>query len=171
MTFTPRTWSVGEVVSAAQLNTEIRNQFNSIITAWTAYTPTWTAVTTNPVLGNGSLVGQHMKIGRTCHVTFNLTMGSTTTYGSGFWRISLPFTAATVASGSPGVLNYTYSRSANPNFTLGAGPIGSGASNTDNIWLPSLTDMGDYNVITGSSPWVPAAGEVLRGYGTYQTAA
>jgi hypothetical protein len=94
VTFAPRTWIVGEVVTAAELNQEIRDQFNSMFAAWTSYTPVWTATTTNPVLNNGTLIGRYMKIGRTviCHI--NLTTGSTTTYGSGNYNFTLPFTAA-----------------------------------------------------------------------------
>lgn len=96
MTFAPRTWVVGEVVSAALMNQEIRDQINEIIAAWTAYTPAWTAASTNPVLGNGTLTGRHMKVGRTCHAQIDLVTGSTTTYGSGAYSMSLPFTAAAV---------------------------------------------------------------------------
>lgn len=94
MTFTPRTWVVGETVSAALMNQEIRDQFNSMFAAWTSYTPTWTGSTTNPVLGNGTLIGRYMKIGRTviCHI--NLITGSTTTYGSGNYNWTLPATSA-----------------------------------------------------------------------------
>jgi hypothetical protein len=98
MTYAPRTWVVGEVVSATVLNQEIRDQFNSMFAAWTAYTPTWTASTTTPVLGNGTLTGRYMKIGRTviCHI--NLTTGSTSTYGSGNHSFSLPVQAANVGT-------------------------------------------------------------------------
>lgn len=94
MTFTPRTWVVGEVVSAAIMNQEIRDQFNSMFAVWTSYTPTWTSSGTAPVLNNGTITGRYMKFGRTvvCHI--NLTSGSTSTYGSGNYNWSLPFTAA-----------------------------------------------------------------------------
>ncbi|WP_327403818.1 hypothetical protein OG194_29555 [Streptomyces sp. NBC_01288] len=94
MTFAPRTWVVGEVVSAALMNQEIRDQFNSVFAAWSTYTPNWTAITTNPVLGNGTLVGRYMKIGRTVIAHVNLTMGSTTTYGSGGYSFDLPAAAS-----------------------------------------------------------------------------
>jgi hypothetical protein len=94
VTFAPRTWVVGEVVSAALMNQEIRDQFNSIFAAWSTYTPNWTAATTAPVLGNGTLVGRYVKIGRTVIVHANLTMGSTTTYGSGGYSFDLPATAS-----------------------------------------------------------------------------
>lgn len=96
MTFTPRTWVVGETVGAALMNQEIRDQFGEIFAAWTTYTPSWTAATTNPVLGNGTLTGRYMKVGRTCHVQVDLTCGSTTTYGAGAYSMSLPFTSASV---------------------------------------------------------------------------
>lgn len=94
MTFAPRTWVVGEVVTAAIMNQEIRDQLNSMFSAWSTYTPVWTASTTNPVVNNGTLIGRYMKIGRTviCHI--NLTTGSTTTYGSGNYSFSLPVQAA-----------------------------------------------------------------------------
>ena len=94
MTFAPRTWVVGEVVTAALVNQEIRDQFNSMFAAWTAYTPAWTSSGTAPALGNGTLTGRYMKIGRTvvCHI--NMATGSTSTYGTGNYNWSLPFTAA-----------------------------------------------------------------------------
>ena len=93
MTFSPRTWVVGEVVSAALMNQEIRDQFNSMFSAWTTYTPTWTA-STNPAIGNGSLLGRYLKIGRMVFVEINVIAGSTTTFGSGSYNWALPFTAA-----------------------------------------------------------------------------
>lgn len=64
---------------------------------WVTYTPTWTA-TSNPNIGNGSIVGKYSLLGKTCHVRINLIMGSTTTYGSGEYKYLLPFTAATLAN-------------------------------------------------------------------------
>lgn len=63
-------------------------------TAWTAYTPTWTAASTNPVIGNGTIQGYYKVIGKTCFVRGNIAMGSTTTFGSGEWYVSMPFTAS-----------------------------------------------------------------------------
>ena len=94
MTSVPRTWASGEVPTGDTFNTEIRDQWNSILDAWTPYTPAWNGATTNPVIGNGTLIGRYMKIGRTCHVRIDLTMGSSTTYGSGGWALGLPFTSS-----------------------------------------------------------------------------
>ena len=67
-------------------------------TAWTAYTPTWTAATTNPVVNNGTLIGRYQKHGRTVVVHINLVPGSSTTFGSGIYAFALPFTSANVGA-------------------------------------------------------------------------
>ena len=61
---------------------------------WTPYTPVWTAATTNPNLGNGALVGRYQKTGATvaCHI--NLIPGSSTTFGSGAYSLTIPVPAA-----------------------------------------------------------------------------
>lgn len=94
MTFAPRTWVVGETVTAALMNQEIRDQLNSMFAAWTTFTPTWTASTTNPTIGNGTLSGRYMKIGRTVICEINTIAGSTTTFGSGNYNWLLPAQAA-----------------------------------------------------------------------------
>jgi hypothetical protein len=63
-------------------------------TAWVSYTPVWTANSSNPSIGNGTIEGYYKVIGKTCFVRGNVAMGSTTTFGSGEWYISMPFTAS-----------------------------------------------------------------------------
>ena len=63
-------------------------------TAWVSYTPVWTANLSNPSIGNGTIEGYYKVIGKTCFVRGNVAMGSTTTFGSGEWYISMPFTAS-----------------------------------------------------------------------------
>ena len=63
-----------------------------------AYTPTWTGSSTNPAIGNGTITGRYMRRGKTVTATINIAAGSTTTYGSGFWSFTLPFTADTTVS-------------------------------------------------------------------------
>jgi len=60
---------------------------------WTQYTPVWTAASVNPVIGNGTITGSYTIIGKTCFVRGNVAMGSTTTFGSGEWYISMPVPA------------------------------------------------------------------------------
>jgi hypothetical protein len=62
--------------------------------AWISYTPSWTANVSNPVIGNGTLEGWYKLVGKTCFVRGNIVMGTTTTFGSGEWYVSMPFTAS-----------------------------------------------------------------------------
>ena len=62
--------------------------------AWIPYTPTWAVVSgTAPSIGNGTLSGRYQQVGKTVHFVVQITMGSTTTYGSGQWTLSLPVQA------------------------------------------------------------------------------
>ncbi len=67
---------------------------NRIDDAWTAYTPEWTAASSNPVINNGTIQGYYKVVGKTCFVRGNIAMGSTTTFGTGEWYVSMPFTAS-----------------------------------------------------------------------------
>ena len=61
---------------------------------WQDYTVTWTGNTTDPAIGNGTLTGRYCQVGKKVTCTVSMTTGSTTSYGSGFWRFSLPATVA-----------------------------------------------------------------------------
>lgn len=67
---------------------------SELSTAWTSYTPAWTAATSDPVLNNGTITGAYKVIGKTCFVRGRLVMGSTTTFGTGAWYFQLPFTSS-----------------------------------------------------------------------------
>lgn len=54
------------------------------------YTPTWTGQTTNPALGDGSIIGEYFVMGKLVTVHVLLTIGSTTTLGTGYWLFGLP---------------------------------------------------------------------------------
>jgi hypothetical protein len=61
---------------------------------WFDFTPSWEASTTNPSLGDGTFNARFYMVGRTCTALYHLTMGSTTTYGAGFWKIGIPINSA-----------------------------------------------------------------------------
>ncbi len=165
MTFAPRTWVVGEVVSAALLNQELRDQFNSMFAAWTSYTPTWTAATSNPVLGNGTLVGRHIKWGRTDIYDITLVMGSTTTYGSGGYSFDAPATSANAGTTFVGNVQLSAaSRWAGQNLIIPNASTMTVFLSTSNA-NPTLTPM------TGSTPVTLASTNQLRITGMYETAA
>ena len=80
--------------TAAQAAVDIATALQFMSGAWTSYTPIWTAVTTNPSLGNGTLNGRYVRSGRTITGYVNLVAGSTTTYGSGDYAFSIPVAAS-----------------------------------------------------------------------------
>ena len=83
--------------SGLTVNTISATTFNlagsQIESAWTSYVPVWTASGSNPVIGNGTIEGWYKIIGKTCFVRGNIAMGSSTTFGTGEWYVSMPVTA------------------------------------------------------------------------------
>jgi hypothetical protein len=156
VTFTPRTWVVGEVVSAAVMNQEVRDQLNSFFGAWTPYSPTWTGATTNPVLGNGSLVGRYMKVGRSVLCEILLTTGSTTTYGSGAYTFGLPAAAA-----ASGLETLGTARLSAGSTYIGQCVAGSGASGASATFPAAATPATAANM-NATTPATLAAGHILR---------
>jgi len=84
----------GQVLTAATLNT--------IGAAWETWTPVWTASTTNPVIGNGTITGSYARINKTVIGQMSIIVGSTTTFGTGTYRISLPFGTMVATNGAVG---------------------------------------------------------------------
>ncbi|WNI15580.1 hypothetical protein [Actinacidiphila sp. ITFR-21] len=72
----------------------------SLLPEWQTYTPTWTAATTNPTLGSGTLVGRYAMVGKTCKVKIELATASNTGFGSGQYSWALPFTASAAGTGT-----------------------------------------------------------------------
>lgn len=70
--------------------------------AWSSYTPAWTATGTNPSIGNGSLIGKYSVMGKTVHVRIAMMAGSSTSFGSGNWQISLPVGVTNTGVGADG---------------------------------------------------------------------
>lgn len=57
---------------------------------WQDWTPTWTAYTTNPAIGNGSLAGRYCTVGKLLNANIYVAFGSTTTAGSGAYSFTYP---------------------------------------------------------------------------------
>lgn len=61
------------------------------------YAGSWTAVTTNPTIGDGIITAKWIPVGHsTILVKFRVVMGSTTTYGSGNYNFSIPIASTNV---------------------------------------------------------------------------
>jgi len=127
---------------------------------WSSYAPSWTSTGTNPAIANGSIVGAYATVGQLVVARFAITIGSTTTVGSGVYTISLPVAAnaayANMAIGSAMMLDT--SATSYYGFTAYLTPSGVIAlAYTSTRW-------------TASNPVAPASGDVISGTVTYEAA-
>lgn len=132
--------------------------------AWASYTPAWTGATTNPVLGNGTLVGRYAVTGKTCHVAIRLIPGSTTTFGSGTYLFGVPLTAV-----SGGVEYLGVARLTAGSTYIGQVDLGAGGSSM-NATFPSQSNPGIAANMSQIAPATFASGHTLRMVLTYEIA-
>lgn len=115
---------------------------------WVTYSPTFTSSGGGAAVGNGTLVGKYMKRCKTITLMIRLTLGSTTTFGTGYIQFSTPVTALnTDHVGPAGVQDI----SAN-SFTA--------ACHLENT--NTVTPYSASGVISSTSPFTWAAGDIVR---------
>jgi hypothetical protein len=139
--------------------------------AWTSFTPTLTAATTNPTLGTGSsATGAYAQIGKIVFYRFRIIFGSSgVNAGSGEYRVSVPVAANSVAVGhgalAVSTVAFLYDSSANVNWTT-----------VFPSFITSTTFSLTYGANTGNtsvssaSPWTWAASDQIVGGLTYEAA-
>jgi len=130
----------------------LRVKERPVNSGWQSYTPTWTAGTTNPSIGNGTLSGRYIQIGKLVYCQFTMRAGSTTTFGSGNWRFSYPV--------APNIDNAT-------NYQVGSiYALDNGAANYNGITqYAGTTYMGfiiNGNWVSATAPFTWANGDVLE---------
>ena len=149
---TPATYTPGEKLAAAKLNTEVRDFAAGVQATWDIYVPTVTG-TTDPSIGNGVLTGRYLRLGKTIICTIVMQMGSMTTYGSGTWTITLPVASVwasqtDVSMGSA----HLFDTSATARKT---GQV----FNVDQSTVQIVTDSA--TLVGTAVPWTWATGDVL----------
>lgn len=97
---------------------------------WTTYSPVWSATGgTQPVLGNGTLSAEYVRMGNVGFILMQLVAGSTTTFGTAAnWLFSLPpgWTAEiTLGPGTRGYGTCTATGAAGKQCSVGAGLLDS----------------------------------------------
>lgn len=91
----PPTFVAGTTLAAADLN-KLGGDLTVLGAASASYgtaATVWTATSVNPVINNGTFVSTYRQDSKWVDVFIQITMGSTTTYGTGTWQIGLPVTA------------------------------------------------------------------------------
>lgn len=165
---TPRTWVAGEKPAASIWNAEIRDAFTGIQAAWTAYTPTWTATSTNPVLSDGTITGKYRQIGKTIEFYAQITMGGSTTFGSGAWIVGLP--VAELTSVKWAFSGMARDVSTSQNFPAKALSSVAAPAGTVQILCDSTTAGATLRSVSGTVPFTWAVSDTLYIAGTYEAA-
>lgn len=132
--------------------------------AWTAYTPSFTASTTNPNVGStGAISGRYIQIGKTIIGHAKVTFGGTgISAGSGVYYISFPVTALNAGQ----VVGSFFAQ----DESAAARQIGS-------VWSDATTKMAffydgasGYPTITAAAPWTWASNDILACNFIYEAA-
>jgi hypothetical protein len=133
------------------------------------YTPVWTAVTSSPSLGNGAVVGRYKQFGKSVQVYARLTTGSTSGYGSGAYRLSLPTAPGTPSTTTDHRVHAQY-------FDASAGIYYPGHCQVSDQGYVNLQHFG----VSGSlvqlkntdpaGPFTWATGDIIYVFGMYEVA-
>lgn len=168
---TPRTWVTNEQVTAALMNTHVRDNLDAVApsgTTFTAsgYTPALTADTTDPTLGTGSTAsGRYLRLGDLVTVQLLIQFGTSgAAAGNGVYEISVPVNIASDVSTV---------------VSVGAGYI---RDDTAGKWLPvsahrfsastvhMVFDNGSGARVAYNNPWTWAASDRLSLQLSYEAA-
>ena len=161
----PRTWVAGETPTAANFNTDLRDNLRAIGDPWTAFTPAWTALTTNPDIGDGTIQAAYTPAGKLINFWVCITMGASTTYGSGAYLIGLPvLQVLTPRWAFSGLLRDVSAAASYP--IIGEQQA---ASQIKIARLPT-TAGGGLIACTGTAPVTLAVGDSITMHGTYEAA-
>lgn len=154
---TPPTFVSGNTLTAAELNTYLRDNFKALADPWTAYTPTLT----NWTLGNGTLTGRWSSVGALVHYSITFTLGSTTTT-AGNLIISLPANSVLPLAAPLGIAALTDTSASS--FQKGWVHTTGALANTVNV----LTDASGR--VNATTPFTWANGDQIIVNGSYEAA-
>jgi hypothetical protein len=152
-----RTWLAGEDITVTLLNEQLRDPLKELSDAMTSYTPVVTGTgwaAGNAVHAGGWIDADHLVIGY-----FSITIGSTTTVGSGAYSITVPATAITT---DLGVGALTIRDSSVPSVRQ------------RNMYLNTTTTIAAQDesgtFVSGTAPFALANGDTLKGLFVYPAA-
>ena len=159
--------SATEVSYLDGVTSAVQTQLNGKYTtggAWSAYTPTLTASTTNPTLGTGSTTsGFYAQIGKIVIGYFIVQFGTSgVNAGSGTYYVSLPVTAASSSSPVVGSVDLA-------DASTGARATGVATQVTAST-IQFEYDGGTYQGAMHNAPWAWAASDSIRVQFTYEAA-
>ncbi len=136
----------------------ITDELSALSGSWTDFSSSfsWTASVSNPALVNAVLVARYQRVGKTVDYLVQITMGSSTTYGSGFYSFNVPATAlSTAPTGSCMIFQHAVGQKSATAFF----------NTTSTVCLVQGTAL-----VTNTSPMTWAATDILQFSIRYETA-
>ncbi len=130
-----------------------------IESAWTAYSPTWSAAGSAPAIGNGILAGRYRQVGKLIIAQWYLNPGSTTTFGSGVYTFALPL--STSASQQGNAVGSIFAANAGNYYTSGVVYAAASAS-TAVPFLPGSTTSSALSQVSPTVPWTIKANDIFN---------
>lgn len=157
------TWAntLPTLLDGQEITGEKLGEYHDILAAvtdpWTDYSGLlqWTAAVSNPVIGNGVILAKYIQVGKLVIYTGSITMGSSTTFGSSTWFVSLPVTPIATAAG-----NTTYPGSC---LLFDNSAVSGRQSGTASIFTTTQVDfyIGTGGQVTSAAPFTWATSDVL----------
>jgi hypothetical protein len=165
------TWSTvtpitaGAPVSKATFFDPVSTDLAILGNAWTAWTTTWSVVSgTAPAKGNGTFTGRYMQAGKLVIFSLDVTMGSTTTFGSGTWQFSLPV-AARIAGSSFGFFGTAHDASSGNDYPI-AFQQNAASTIAGRVWSGTAA----FQAVNATNPFTWASGDAFSVSGVYEAA-
>lgn len=167
---TPKTWVAGDVLTAAQLNAELRDALLGAFplgppdAAWTSWVPTLTGLT----LGNGARTAVYSRTGRTIHYYLKVVFGSTSAV-TGAVQFTLPVAPSagrTANADMPSTVQFLDFGTAQ----FGGTTVWASGSTLDiKVWSAAGTYLVTAN-LSATIPFTWAISDVVIVTGTYESA-
>lgn len=146
----------------------LADYLEAAVGVWTAYTPAWTSSGTAPAIGNGSLQGAYVKIGKLGIFRASITLGSTTTIGTGAYSLSLPPGWSTAATVTEQAVTGLFIDASAGTYDMGLGRIPPGATTVGRgLFVDGATGLNGWSATV---PVVPANGDIITFSGSLQLA-
>jgi len=131
---------------------------------WISYSPVWSTSGTQPVIGNGALIGRYLTIGPLCFVRIRLYVGTTTTFGTGAFQFSVPLTM----NQAGGTMLDAHGGDASDGQAAYRGMCRFDNANRVTVFQQSTTPK--MPVWTGTTPYAMASADELNIWGSYEIA-
>jgi hypothetical protein len=137
--------------------------------AWTSYTPTFSAAGGGAAIGNGTITGAYKQRGKTIVGRASFTAGSTTTFGSNDLYISVPSGLNPVSTGINGIgTGWIVDTSAGAYYQIFVDNFSAGQF-TPRVFNASGT-YAQIGTVTSAVPITFATGDTINFYFSYEVA-